>query len=300
MAALFLTGASGFIGRFVLKVLERPEHRVIVLRRPQADRPEAGSATTAVAGDLLEPSSYAHLLTGIETVVHLAAATGRAARDVHNRVNADATADLLDASIRAGVRRFLFISSIAVRFADAPHYHYAVSKRAAERAVRESGLRYTILRPTIVLGPGSPIGQRFRSLAQLPLIPIFGNGQVRMQPVDVRDVAALIGAVIANDWFENDTVEVGGPDELTLEDLLCRLHGELRETPARTIHLPLSPIRSTLGLLERMSPALVPVTAGQLALFANDSIAEPHPFIQQHAPSLKRVDTMLSELAADG
>jgi nucleoside-diphosphate-sugar epimerase len=302
MASLFLTGASGFIGRFVLNFVARRGHNVVVLRRtpPSADRSAAESATTTVPGDLLDPSSYADALHGIDTVVHLAAATGNAARDVHHRVNAEATAQLLDASARAGVRRFLFVSSIAVCFADAPHYHYAASKRAAERAVRESGLRYTILRPTIVLGPDSPIGRRFRSLAQLPVIPIFGDGRVRMQPVDVRDVAALIGAVIASDWFENDTVEVGGPDELTLEDLLSRLHRKLRDRPPRTIHLPLGPIRSALGLLERMSAALVPVTAGQLASFANDSIARRHPFVQQHAASLTRVDTMLSELAADG
>jgi NADH dehydrogenase len=300
MSALFLTGGSGFVGRFVLEQLERTGHRITVLRRTPGDASAESDAVRFVTGDLLDPSSWHASLAGIDTIVHLAAATGSAPREVHDRVNAEGTARLLEAGARAGVRNVLFISSIAVRFADAPHYHYAASKRAAEAAVQGSGLQHTILRPTIVLGPGSPIGARFRALARLPLVPVFAGGRVRVQPIDVRDLAMLIAAVIDEDWFAGETAETGGPDTLTLEDLLLRLNARLRRRPGRALYVPLAPIRSLLGMLERVSPALAPVTAGQLASFANDGVAEPHPFIRQHSGSLRGIDTMLAEMAADG
>jgi nucleoside-diphosphate-sugar epimerase len=296
-AALCVTGASGFIGRTVVRTLQSTEHRLVLLQRtPATDPPAPAARTTVVYGDLLEASSWRAALEGVDTVVHLAATTGQAPRERYHRVNVEGTAGLLEASAQAGVRNFLFVSSIAVRFRDAPHYHYAVSKREAEELVRRSGLRHTIVRPTIVLGSDSPIGQRFLSLARLPVTPIFGSGQVRVQPIDVRDAAAVIGAIVTGDRFEGETVEVGGPDIFSLEELFTRLRALVRSSPARIVHLPLAPIRAALGLAERISPVLTPITAGQLALFANDSVAEPHPFVHEHAASFRTTDEMLAGL----
>ena len=296
-AALCVTGATGFIGRALVRTLQSKEHRLVLLQRTPATHPsEADSRTRIVYGDVLDTSSYRAALDGVDTVVHLAATTGQAPRELYHRVNVEGTARLLEASTRAGVRNFLFVSSIAVRFRDAPHYHYAASKREAEELVRRSGLRYAIVRPTIVLGPGSPIGQRFLSLARLPVTPIFGSGSVRVQPIDVRDAAGLIGALIDRNRFEAETLEMGGPEILTLEELLRRLRALVRASPAHILHLPLVPIRAALGLAERISPLLTPITAGQLAAFANDSVAEPHPFVQDHAASFRTTDEMLTGL----
>jgi uncharacterized protein YbjT (DUF2867 family) len=298
MASLFLTGAGGLVGRAVLDAVDRSRHRVVRLQRASSAPRADARDDDIVMGDLLDPSSYAPSLAGIDTVVHLAAQTGRATRAEHWRVNAEGTTRLVEASARAGVKQFLFVSSIAVKFGNAPLYHYAEAKRVAESAVRSSGMPHTIVRPTIVLGPGSPIGARFRSLAALPVLPIFGEGAVRLQPIDVRDVARVISAIIDERRSADEVIEVGGPDTLTLEELLRRLHTLLRGTSVRAVHLPLRPLRAALGLAERISLTLAPVTAGQLAPFANDSVADSHPLVRRLAPDFRGIESMLTELAA--
>jgi NADH dehydrogenase len=299
MASVFLTGGTGFIGRSLLRALRATTHDVICLERGSARSSDGDASSRAVRGDLLDPASYEASLAGVDVVVHLAAVTGRAPEHGYFRVNEGGTAALVEACVRRGVGRFLFVSSIAARFTNAPHYHYARSKQQAERIVRESGLRFTILRPTIVLGSGSPIGKGLRSMSRLPVIPIFGDGRVRVQPIDVGDVAALIVALIDEDRFQGEVIEAGGPDIITMEELLRKLHALQRGSSARTVHLPLVPIRGALGAAERISLALAPITAGQLASFANDGAATPSPFVQSRVADMKRMDEMLTVLARD-
>jgi nucleoside-diphosphate-sugar epimerase len=89
-----------------------------------------------VRADLAEPATYRDALTGAQTVVHVAATTGKARPAVYERNNVQATRALLEASAAAGVARFVFISSIAAAFPDRRYYPYAESKIAAEAAVR--------------------------------------------------------------------------------------------------------------------------------------------------------------------
>jgi NADH dehydrogenase len=298
-ASLFLTGASGFIGGALLKLLAQGPDRIVVLERNTHAAAAAGDGVTRVRGDLREPAAWQSALDGIDTVIHLAAVTGKAARATYFETNLRATAALLEAAQRAGAARFLFISTIAARYADA-HYHYARSKQQAEEAALASALRTTILRPTIVLGPGSPIGARLRSLAALPVLPVPGDGRVRVQPIDVRDVAALIVALLDADRFQGETIEAGGPDVLTMEEMLVRLRARLGRAPGPRVHLPLGPLRAGLAAAERISLALAPVTAGQLAAFGYDSVADPHPFVESRWAAMRGIEHMVGELAAHG
>jgi NADH dehydrogenase len=299
MAQIFLTGGSGFIGRFVLDQLVDSGHEIRMLVHRSRPAPLHPSCRI-INGDLLEPDGYVAELRGVDAVLHMAAATGRASRAEHERINADGTRAVVDACARAGVGRLLFISSIAVRFPDAPHYHYAAAKRAAEDIVRGSGLAFSILRPTIVLGPGSPIGTALRSLARLPVMPIFGDGRARVQPVDVRDLAAVITSVLHHDRFRNEVAEVGGPEQISLKEMLCRLRMRVRGSTAGVVHVPLRPLRAALGLLETLLPVTPPLTAGQLATFANDGVARPLPFPWPAGVPARGIDAMLDELATDG
>lgn len=300
MASLFLTGASGFIGRALLDEWKHGQHHLVLLERntplPVGDSPNL----QRVQGGLSSVPQWAAALAGTDVIVHLAAVTGKAPRRTYSEINVQGTAALLDAARQHGVRRFLFVSTIATRYRDAPHYHYAQSKRQAEELVRASPLRVMVLRPTIVLGPGSPIGARLRSLASLPIMPVPGTGGVRVQPIDVRDLAAVIAAVVDEDRFEGEILEAGGPDVLPMEDLLGRLRARLGKPPERRFHVPLGPARSALAAIEKLSLKLTPVTAGQLAAFANDSIAARNPFIDDRRRTMRDVERMVEDLATNG
>ncbi len=169
MTRVLVTGASGLIGRAAIAALAQSGYvlRAAVRRPPQP--PFAGGVEVVQHPDLSLPFDWAPLLDGVDQVIHLAgiAHAGRGvAPELYDRVNRPATAQLAAAAAAAGVRHFVFVSSIRAqsgpaadhalteRDPAAPTDAYGRSKLAAEAAVRAAGVPFTILRPVLVYGPG--------------------------------------------------------------------------------------------------------------------------------------------------
>jgi nucleoside-diphosphate-sugar epimerase len=279
MARVLVTGASGFLGARVCRALEARGHRVLGLQRQPSTDPRV------VEGNLLDPATYESRLAGIDAVVHLAAVTGKAPPGEYFRVNVEGTRTLVDAMKRAGVERLLFCSSIAVTFPDIRRYYYAQSKAEAERLVAHSGLRFTTIRPTIIAGEGSPVISKLESLASLPVVPLFGSGQTKVQPIDVSDLAQQIVAIVEADRFNGETLELGGPELVTLRELLDRLHRRRHRRAAWFLPLPLGLIVPALSLLERVAYGALPLTVGQLATFRFDGVSRAVPAPPRPGPA---------------
>jgi NADH dehydrogenase len=293
MQRLFVTGGNGFLGTRLVAELTARGAQVICLSRGTPTVSTAGSCTW-VPADLRQPESYAHALSGADAVIHLAAATGTAPARVHQEVNARGTADLVRATVGAGVSRFLFVSSIAAGFGDVRRYPYAQAKLAGEEAVRRSGLRHVILRPTIVLGPGAPVLAGLRRLARLPLVPLFGGGKARVQPIHVQDLATRIAGVVEDDWFNGETLEVGGPEVVTMRELLQEIGRLDRGRTPIMLPLPVGLPSALLWAAERAGAPL-PVTAGQLASFVQDGTAEPGNLTHSREADLIPLSMMLQQ-----
>lgn len=287
MATVFLTGGSGFVGRRVASLLDAGGHRVAQLVR--RGRHES---------DLLDDGSYVHLMPGADVVVHLAAATGKVQPAEYLRTNVEGTRSILEAANRVGVPRVLFISTIAVKFSETARYFYAESEAKAERLVVGSGLRYTIVRPTMVGGAGSPVITGLARLAGLPLIPAFGGATCRVQPIARDDLAQFLVDLVELDRHDGEMLELGGPETLTLRELLGRMHRRLRQRPPRFVNLPIGAVLRLLRLVERVAYHLSPLTVGQLATFRFDGVAEPNPLWLARRERLLDVDGMLAESLA--
>jgi NADH dehydrogenase len=293
---IFLTGATGFIGRHLLDLLDesRCELVVCLVRDPAklAGKSRATTYVKAVPGDLLKPEKYAAELRGIDVVCHLAAALGKSTPEEMERVNVEGTRVLLEAARAAGVKRFLHVSTIAVTFPEKRHYPYARTKERAEKVVRSSELDWAIVRPTIVLGPGSGWGKKLLALATAPIPFLFGSGRTRMQPVDVRDVARFLAEIMAMPSLGRETVELGGPDVLTFDEFIAKIRAD--STPI--LHVPAGPLVAALGALERPLRSILPVTAGQFYGFLHDTTAAPHALAGRLVPAKRNVDVMIEEL----
>lgn len=300
MASLFITGSSGFIAAHLAQRLDLDAYdRITFLSRssnPTIDRLCKEAHVTFVQGGLADAERYAEHLDGTDTVVHLAALTGKAKRDAYFETNAEGTAFFVRQCEQAGVQRFLHVSTIAVSYPDLSAYPYAQSKQQAEDIVKQSRMAYTIVRPTVVMGKDAAIWQRFRQLAQGNLIPVFGNGKALVQPIHVDDLVAAFLAILNERRFANETYDLGGPEQLTIDDLLRRIHQLDTARPPRLLHLPLGPILPLLKIGENVAFALLPFTAGQLSLFRFDSTVTPNPLHDEQAPRMLGVDAMLAQM----
>jgi NADH dehydrogenase len=291
MRRVFLTGGGGFIGSRLLRTLVDGGHQVFALDRAGTVRktgllPES----QIVRGDLLAPDTYRQALASTDIVVHLAAATGRAPAAEHWRINAVGTETLINECRAAGIHRIVAVSSIATTFADLKGYPYALAKTSAERAVERSGLGYVVLRPTMVLGPGSPILDALARLASLPVIPVFGSGRTPVQPVHVDDVAGIIRAVVERDRLPGETIDVGGQDVVSIEELLQQIRIARTGRRGPVWHVPLGMVLPALNLAEAVGAGrLLPFSVGQLATFRFPGIAAPHPMVEAPRATLQQM-----------
>jgi nucleoside-diphosphate-sugar epimerase len=285
-----VTGAGGFVGRAVVEELARRGHRVLALAHRAAVPPPA----EPVHGDLLDPTTYQERLRGADAVLHLAAATGKALPADHHRVNAEGTRALAAACRAAGGRRLLFVSSVAAGFPATARYPYALAKALAESAVAASGVPYLIARPTIVVGPGSAVLAGLRKLAGLPVMPVFGSGAVKVQPVWVGDLAAVLVDCMEQGRFDGATIGIGGPETPTIEEFMIAIRRSLGRGDGPLMHLPLALVLPPLAALETVAYRFLPVTVGQLASFRFDGTVPAHPLVDARRASMRSVQGMLA------
>jgi len=302
MASLFITGSSGFIAGHLARRLDlqRYEHVYFLSRSPHPiiDRLATRPNVTFIQGSLFDADRYAAHLEAVDTVLHLAAVTGKAKPEAYFRTNTEGTAFFVEQCERAGVHYFLHVSTIAVTYPDVARYYYAQSKQQAEDVVRRSGMKHTILRPTLVLGDASPLTQRFTTLANGPALLVFGNGKATLQPIHVDDLVTALLSILDEQRFDNETYDLGGPEQLTLGDFLQRMRRIQAHKAGPRIHVPLPPLLWFLARVEKVLFPLLPFTAGQLSVFRYDSTVAPNALHDRLAPGMKTVEAMLQPPSA--
>ena len=295
--SLFITGASGFIAGHLLRGINPEEYEnIYCLSRKESKLMTSLSKQEGfkfIKGSIYDADLYAPYLAASDIVVHFAAITGKARPDEYFKVNSEGTEFLIKQCEKAGVRNFLYLSSIAVKFPDISSYYYAQSKKQGEDALRSSTLNYTIVRPAIVIGQGSPILESLSKLARAPVIPIFGDGTTKIQPIYVNDLADCLLHILKGNIFQNETFDLGGPEVITIEDFIKKIHqGYSKERP-RTIHIPLGLLIPLLSHLEKYFYSFLPFTIGQLSSFRYDGTIGENRLYLKLLPGMQGVDKML-------
>jgi NADH dehydrogenase len=175
-------------------------------------------------GDARDAGSLREAVRGIETVISCMQFPNfpiENPRKGHTFEEVDARGNerLVAAAKEAGVRTYVYLSGAGA--APDAKYHWFRAKWQAEEAIRGGGLRFTILRPSWVYGPGDKSLNRFAGFARrLPFVPVIGDGRQRLQPVFIDDVARATVDSLTTQTAANQVLEIGGPRVLTMDEVL--------------------------------------------------------------------------------
>lgn len=246
-----LTGATGFIGRHLLRSLSAQGYRVRVLLRRPVELPPGASG--AVVGDLTRPMNMAAALADVDAVVHsagLAHAMSGTPEDDYRASNTDATRRLGEAAARARVRRFVFLSSIRAQTgpsaqgivaetdAAVPTDAYGRSKLDAETALSKIGLDWAALRPVLVYGEG--VKGNMAALMRLAASPYplpLGSIAGRRSLVSLDSLSDAVVTVLRAREHLSGPLILAEPDPLTLPEMIAALRQGLGRRPG-TIPCP--------------------------------------------------------------
>lgn len=263
-----LIGGGGFVGRYVAQALLRHGARVRIAQRDprQAYFLRTQSAlgqTQFIAADVRRPDTIARAMMGADAVVNLAGTLGSDA----DAVQAKGAAAVAEAARAAGVEALVHFSAIG---ADAQgETPYARSKGEGEAAVRQHFPNATILRPSLIFGREDQFANRFaRMVEKLPVVPVIAP-ETRFQPVYVVDVAAAAVAALEDpERFGGRTFELGGPDVLSMAELIRQI-ASLLDRKIRTVELG----TGTAGLVAALPGT--PITRDQLRMLGHDNLVSP-------------------------
>jgi NADH dehydrogenase len=287
---ILITGASGFLGQYLVRRALAQGYAVrALIRRPPSDPLLSGWIQQNRAprclvhqGDITDPSTLRAALEGVESVVHAAAVTSETAPDEATswRTNVEGTRNLLAVCREAGVTRWIQISSLSANPANTSVY--GRTKRAADEAVRRSGLRWTIVQLSTIFGAGSRglFAKMVRWTDVFPVVPVLGSGTQTMRPIHADDAAAALLACLDQEATVGHTYTLGSGDVITFNDFL---RGVVRAQGKRKplVHIPLwlcFPLARVLGFFLKNPPLTVDNLVGLCQMTAPDITAAVRDF----------------------
>lgn len=256
---VLVVGGSGFVGTAVASRLVQQGLRVVVPTRRLERARHLLTLPTAevVEADVYDPATLVRLMRGVDAVVSLVGVlhsrSGQPYGPDFARAHVDLPTRLVAAAREAGVGRIVHISALGAR-ADGPS-EYQRSKAAGEAAIRAGSpeVAWTILRPSVIFGPGDSFLNLFASLLKrFPVMPL-GGATARFQPVYVEDVAAVVAESLQRVDACGQTFDLAGPQEYTLRELVEYV-GDLTG-----FRRPVLPLPEGLAMLQAGFLELLPV-----------------------------------------
>jgi uncharacterized protein YbjT (DUF2867 family) len=277
---ILVTGGTGFVGHHVVHALRGEDRSVRALvRDPSSDRARtlANWGCELVQGDVTDAESLRRAVDGCEAVMHFVALIAEPRPEPFERIMKQGTRDLVAAAKDAGVRRFVLQSALGTDERSKDLVPYYGAKWDMEQTVKGSGLEHVIFRPSFIFGKDGGILPMFiRQVRLAPVTPVAGDGERRLQPIWVDDVARFFARAVDNEAPVGQTFDLGGPDQITWNDLLARLRRVLGVRRRPTIHIPMGVMRAGAAVIERLPRP--PVTRDQLTMLADaDNVGDARP-----------------------
>ena len=293
-----VTGATGFVGRSVVRALVDRGYSVRALARTSTKaRDVLPSSAKIVLGDVCDTARLDELVTGVDACIHLVGII----REVRNarpaqtfeRMHVDSTRNVLARCEAMGVKRYLHMSALGASATS--RAEYARTKFAGEQLVQRSGLDWTIMRPGLIHGADGeftkqaaawatglhapyvfmPYFRKVREDTRVPLGPAYEFDPV-VAPVSVDDVAGAFADAIGNEASFGEIYNLVGPDELTWPAMLRfirnNVHSANTMLPPFGVPGPIAAIAAKVAHIAGLS-SLLPYDEGMAWMGSEDSTA---------------------------
>jgi uncharacterized protein YbjT (DUF2867 family) len=267
---ILVTGGTGFVGGHLIRRLRQQDIAVrAVVRQPDKAAWLKDLGVDVVKGDVSDRASLEKAAEGCDGAIHLVGIIQEAPGASFREVHVEGTRRILDAARKAGVRHFFYQSALGTRPNARSDYHR--TKWEAEELVRASTIPFTILRPSLIYGPGDQFTIRLSEMIRMsPVLPVIGTGRSKVQPIFVNDVISCIVKAVTGGSFLNEMYEIGGPEQLTYEEVTVTIAAVMgRKRPA--LHMPLFFMKPLARVLETVLPR-PPITTDQLIMLQEDNV----------------------------
>jgi len=254
---VLVTGATGFTGSYTVPALLKKGYRVrCFVRKTSTIDDLSARLVDMVVGDLNDMDSFRQALDGMDALVNVAS------------IGFGHAPGIVQAVCDARIKRAVFISTTAIYTnleADSKK-----TRIEAERAIIESGLDYTIIRPTMIYGSSRDrnICRLIRFLKKYPAIPVFGNGTFLQQPIYVKDLADAIVKVVSTEKTHRRNYNIAGAQPLTFNQIIETISTLLGRKTLR-LNLPVGPVVNTLRFFEKCAVRF-PISSEQVLRLNED------------------------------
>lgn len=280
--AILVTGAAGYIGNnTVRRLVELGKPVRAMVRNPEKVKQrlgDLGSKIEIVQAYIGDRDSLKRVIEGeISAIIHFVAIPMERGGATYEEVNYQGTVNVLDVARDAGVQRFIHMSQNG---ANPDHFsRFLRSKGRAQQYVMQSGLQWTVLRPSVVFGPQDEFFNAFARLIRLtPIVfPLIGGGKALFQPVSVYDVVEAIVKSLDDDNTIGREFKLGGPEVLSLGEIEKRVLDAM-DTSRMMITVPTGLLKLPVWVMEKTLPG-TPVNLTLLELLKEPNVVNDNALV---------------------
>ena len=221
--SVVITGANGFVGKNVGKFLSKNGFQIIgIARKGKEKRVNFGRV---ISSETLSESNLVSKIKGSSALLHFIGQGRQTVDSDYDKVNVSLTRNAIELCKKAKIKKIIYISGLGVD--KSTTLSYFISKYKAEQEIIHSGLDYTILRSSYIIGSDDPLSKNIRRQIKNGKVVIPGSGNYRFQPIFIDDVAKIMIKSITENSFSNKIIDLVGPQVVNYNTFVRKfVHGK--------------------------------------------------------------------------